>query len=69
MNKDTKIIKIISFIVGLISFLAIILLVEAFEVDFVTDIDFIKYSFICTLLMYLSIRTIDLAERIEDGRK
>lgn len=69
MNKDTKIIKTICYIVGLVSFFLIAGLVGGYEKDAIGMVAFIKAEAVCNILLYVSIRVIDIMQQIEDGRE
>lgn len=69
MNKDTKIIKAVCGIVGFIMVMLIIGLVGGYERDTVSLVTFVKLEAIYIILLYVSIKGIDIMEQIEAGRK
>ena len=69
MNKDTKIIKAVCSVVGIIAVMLVIGLVGGLENDAISCNAFIKAETVCIILLYLSIKGIDAMERIDEGRK
>ena len=69
MNKDTKIIKTICGIVGLVAILLVAGFVGGYENDTVSTGVFLKAEAVCNILLYASIRVIDKMQQIEDGRE
>lgn len=69
MNKDTRIIKAVCGIVGFIMVMLIIGLVGGYERDVISLVTFIKLEAVYIILLYASIKGIDIMEQIEAGRK
>lgn len=69
MNKDTKIIKVACGIVGFVMVMLIIGLVGGYERDVVSLATFVKLEAIYIILLYASIKGIDIMEQIEDSRR
>lgn len=69
MNKDTRIIKAICGTVGFVMVMLIIGLVGGYERDTVSLVTFVKLEAIYIILLYASIKGIDIMEQIEDSRR
>lgn len=68
-NKDTKIVKIICVIVGVISMFIVIGLIGGLENDAISMLDFIQAQFITWFIFAMSVIGWYKMEQIEDKRE
>lgn len=68
MNKDTKMIKVICAVIGILAVIASIGLVGGLELDRIGYMRCVKAEVICFVLIFVSVRLVIAMNNIEQGR-